>query len=141
MITAILSKGILAAFVVSTAFVYSAKSVRGRNPSCAELGNGAGSMRFQTLKESLASTDSDAVLYRQGVGLLGVDSGSVFVVSDTIVCTAVTSAADAAFRSSIRNGPFAVVRAGPRYVAFEPEAEPQPVFYVDTNFVFVTWTR
>jgi hypothetical protein len=108
--------------------------------SCASIGAGDGPKRLQRIKESLASSESDALRYRQAFGLVGVDSGSVVAVSDTITCSAVTASIDAEFRNPVRGGPFFVARAGARYVAFEPDAEPQPLFYVDTNFTYIGGT-
>lgn len=99
--------------------------------SCASTGTGAGLKRLQALKETLARTDTAAVLYRKGFGLTGVDSASVAVVTDTAVCSAVTASIDSAFTTSVRSGPFIVVLVGSLYFAYEANAEPQSTFYVD----------
>ena len=126
----------LVIFSVVTGVAY----MPGSKQSCAAIGSGDGPHRLQDIKEALASPESDALHYRQAFGLIGVDSSSVFAVSDTITCSAVTASIDAEFRNPVREGPFFVARAGPRYIAFEPDAEPQPLFYVDTNFTFIGGT-
>lgn len=85
--------------------------------------------------------ETDALEYRAAFGLTGVDSSAVVVVTDTTVCSAVTAAVDGAFDAAVRFGPLLVLRAGSIFVAYEPEAYPQPVFYVDSAYTFKAFTR
>lgn len=93
--------------------------------------------RISTIKENLASSDSGAILWRTGFGMVGVDSASLLVVADTLVCTAVTRSVDSAFHKGTSTEAYLVVlRAGPRYVSFAPSGQSQSLFITDTNYVF-----
>jgi hypothetical protein len=93
-----------------------------------------GQIRLQDIKENLASSDTESVLWRRGFGLTGVDSASVFVVTDTLVCTRVTHAVDSAFsQPAAMNQYLLVLKAGPRYIAFDEAG-------YGTNFVDTTFT-
>jgi hypothetical protein len=69
--------------------------------------------------------------------MTGVDSTSVLVVADTLVCTAVTRSVDSAFHKRASTEAYlVVVRAGPRYISFAPNGQSQSLFITDTNDVF-----
>lgn len=99
--------------------------------TCASPGTGMGLKLLQVFKQRLAATDTAAVLFRVGFGLTGVDSAAVTVVTDTAVCSRVTASIDSAFADSTHSGPFVVIQAGPYYIAYEANAEPQSMYYVD----------
>ena len=60
-----------------------------------------GLLRIADLKESIVAGDSGAILYRNGFGIAGVDTGTVRAVTDTLVCTRVTQTVDSAFSSPL----------------------------------------
>lgn len=109
-----------------------AQSVACPTPSAATLDD------VNTLKAILADTDSVRVAYRASLGLSGVSADSVMAVSDAAVCTSVTAAVDSYMKkdsSSAEN--LYVVKAGPRYVAFDSHGE-DPSQYVLTLAFVVT---
>lgn len=93
-----------------------------------------GLLRIADLKHHVVASDSGSILYRNGFGIAGVDTGMVRVVSDTLVCTRITQAVDSAFSSPLAPTPYlVVVRAGPRYVAFGMSGS--SYYFLDTTFV------
>lgn len=94
-----------------------------------------GQIRLQDIKEQLASSDTGSVLWRRGFGLTGVDSASVFVVTDTLVCTRVTHAVDSASARPPATDQYPLVlKAGPRYIAFDEAGYGTTL--VDTTFAY-----
>ena len=89
---------------------------------------------IQSLKETLASPDADAVLWRTSFGLAGADSASVSVVKRKRICTMVTRAIDSAFGIRPSKQAYLVLKVDTMYVAFEPLAQAQSMSIVDRKF-------
>jgi hypothetical protein len=90
------------------------------------------SVTIDGLKYQLVEGDTG---YRNFVGMAGVDSAALVVVTDTLVCTRVSQVVDSVFGHPTPTTPFLVVlRGGPRYVAFPSNKD--GFFYLDTNFVY-----
>jgi len=76
---------------------------------------------------------------RDSLGLAGVDTAQIVLVTTDSVCTEVTRSIDAANRRSLSAAAYIVVKAGNRYVALWPETNGVSgglVHYVDTAFVY-----
>ncbi len=110
------------------------------NEACAGVADG-GELRIAALKEMMASHDSDEVAMVGDLGLGGVDSSAVQVVANAHVCGRVAAAIESAAHFAPAGFPFLVLRAGPRYVAFDPSGINRSFFLVDTTFVFRTELR
>jgi hypothetical protein len=108
--------------------------------ACAD-GNSGGWLRVAALKEMIASTDPQEVQLVNGLGLGGVDTSAVQVVNDGAVCGRVAAAVAAGARFTNDGAPLLVLRAGARYVAFDPRGLNRSFFLVDTSFVFRTVLR
>lgn len=102
---------------------------------CTMPGNES-AVTIQSLKEELASSDSNAIRWRNGFGLVGVDSASVSIVTDTTACTRITAVVDSAFNSSPSATALATLRAGPRYVAFDTSSQDQ-WYVLDSTFALL----
>lgn len=89
---------------------------------------------IQSLKETLASSETDAVAFRTSFGLAGADSSSVSVVKRKRICTMVTRAIDNAFRIRPSTQAYLVLKVDTMYVAFEPFAQGQSMSIVDRKF-------
>lgn len=108
--------------------------------SCAD-GSTGGRLRIDAVKEMLASRDSGEIGLMNDLGLGGVDSSAVQVVRDVGVCARVASAILRAAHFELTHSPYLVLRAGPRYVAFDPRGYHRAFFLVDTTFSFRTVLR
>ena len=108
----------------------------GASTSSCYDGDPGGRFRTQVIKEMLASANPAEVSFRGSLGLGGVDSASVRVVTDQTVCAKVREAVDAASRTALPPVTLLVLRAGPRYVAFDPLGLTHAMFVVDTAFRF-----
>ena len=108
--------------------------------ACAGAANG-GELRIAALKEMIASREADQVAMMNGLGLGGVDSSAVHVVTDAGVCRRVAGVIESAVHFAPDGVPFLVLSAGPRYVAFDPNGINRSFFLVDTAFVFRTVLR
>ena len=117
-----------------------ASAEAGVGGACAGAGDG-GELRIAALKEMIASQDADEMAVTTGLGLQGVDSSAVHVVTDGGVCGRVAAAIESAAHFAPAGVPFLVLRAGPRYVAFDPSGINRSFFLVDTSFVFRTVLR
>jgi hypothetical protein len=96
----------------------------------------AASVTIANFKRSLSTGDANSSSLKTSVGLTGVDSSSVTIVTDSIVCTRVTHAIDSAFKDTSTASYF-VLHAGTSYVAF-PHLQPvHSLFFVDSNFTYV----
>jgi hypothetical protein len=95
-----------------------------------------GRLRTQAFKEMLASADQGEIAFRNSLGLGGVDSGAVRIVHDSGICSRVKAAVDGASHTDLSSLVFLVLRAGPRYVAFDPTGFTHALFIVDTTFRF-----
>jgi hypothetical protein len=94
-----------------------------------------GQARIQDIKVDLVATDTSAVLWRNGFGVAGVDSGSVLLISDSLVCTRVTYAVDSGLSQPLQGtSSMIVLKLGPRYIAFAESR--YGTFYVDTTFTY-----
>lgn len=89
---------------------------------------------IQSLKETLASSEIDAVAFKTSFGLAGADSASVTVVKRKRICTMVTRAIDSAFRIRPSTQAYLVLKVDTMYVAFEPLAQGQSMSVVDRKF-------
>ncbi len=103
--------------------------------ACAD-GDSGGAIRIAALKEMVASHDAGDRRLVDGLGLAGVDSSQVRIVQDPAVCGRVAAAIRAAVHFTPDGVPFLVLRAGGRYVAFDPSGMNRSYFLVDTAFVF-----
>jgi hypothetical protein len=76
---------------------------------------------IQSIKEELASSDSNAIRWRASFGFAGVDSSRVSVVTDSVACTRITAVADSTFQTTPPSTvALAVLRVGSsRFVAFD----------------------
>jgi hypothetical protein len=108
--------------------------------ACATTASG-GMIRVEAVKEMLASRAAADVAMMTRLGLSGVDSNTVHVESDDRVCRRVAAAIEGAVHFAPDGVPFLVLRAGPRYVAFDPSGANRSFFLVDTAFVFRTILR
>lgn len=108
--------------------------------ACAGAGDGGG-LRIAALKEMIASRDAGDRATTNGLGLGGVDSSAVHVVTDAAVCGRVAAAIESGAHFAPAGYPFVVLRAGPRYVAFDPSGINRSFFLVDTSFIFRTVLR
>lgn len=120
---------------VRSASVQMAPSSADRGAGCAD-GSTGGMLRIEALKEMLASPDPTNQGIADALGLTGVDTNSIKVVDDGLTCARVASAIRQGARFSLEGSPFLVLRAGPRYVAFDPRGFDRSFFVVDTSFVF-----
>ncbi len=121
----------------------SAASAPAADPShgaCANTAEG-GELRIAALKEMMSSRDADELAMLNRLGLAGLDSSAVHVVTDAGVCGRVAAAVESAAHFTPAGSPFLVLRAGPRYVAFDPSGINRSFFLVDTSFVFRTVLR
>lgn len=107
---------------------------------CAGAADG-GELRIAAFKEMIASHDADERMLMNGLDLSGVDSSAVHVVNDAGVCGRVAAAIESAAHFAPAGASFLVLRAGPRYVAFDPSGVNRAFFLVDTSFVFRTVLR
>lgn len=107
---------------------------------CAD-GSSGGWLRIDAVKEMLASRDTDEQTLMADIGLAGVDSSAIRVVNDAAVCGRVASAIELGTHMPPLGSPYLVLRAGPRYVAFDPRGFDRSFFLVDTGFVFRTVLR
>lgn len=89
---------------------------------------------IQSLKETLASSEPDAVAFKTSFGLANADSASVTVVKRKRICTMVTRAIDSAFRIRPSTQAYLVLKVDTMYVAFEPLAQGQSMSVVDRKF-------
>ena len=112
----------------------------GTAAACAD-GDTGGLLRVAALKEMMASAEPTEVRLVNSLGLGGVDTSTVRLVSDGAVCGRVAAAVAAGARFTLANSPLLVVRAGARYVAFDPSGVNRSFFLVDTGFVFRTVLR
>ncbi len=117
-----------------------APAVRDAKGACAGTVDG-GELRIAALKEMVASHAADEVSLMNGLGLSGLDSSAVHVVTDAAVCGRVAAAIESAAHFAPAGLPLLVLRAGPRYVAFDPSGINRSFFLVDTSFVFRTVLR
>ena len=108
--------------------------------SCAD-GSTGGLLRIDAVKEMLASRDAGEIRLMNDLGLGGVDSSAVQVVDDVGVCARVASAILRAAHFELTDSPYVVLRAGPRYVAFDPRGYNRAFFLVDSTFSFRTVLR
>jgi hypothetical protein len=127
--------GVAAATMLSLTSVSTDQTKVSPTSSCYLTAPG-GRFRTQAFKEMLASIDSNAIRLRTALGLADIDSGTVRVVTDANICTKVTEAIDAAPHDAPRPAVYLVLRAGPRYVAFDPLGRSHALFLVDTTFRF-----
>jgi len=93
----------------------------------------------QAIKLELVRPDSNAIRFRNAVGIAGVDSSIVAVVTDTVICTRIHQVVDSAFQISPPSDtayPSCPAR-GPRFVSFPSVGPSQSALYItDTNFVW-----
>ena len=108
--------------------------------ACAGAAEG-GELRIAALKEMIASRDANEMMLMNGLDLSGLDSSAVHVVTDAGVCSRVAAAIESAAHFAPAGLPFLVLRAGPRYVAFDPSGANRSFFLVDTSFIFRTVLR
>lgn len=101
---------------------------------CAGTASG-GELRVEALKEMIASREADEMAMVNGMGLAGVDSAAVRVVTDGAVCGRVASAIEARTHFTPAGSPFLVLRAGAHYVAFDPTGVNRSFFVVDSAFL------
>lgn len=78
---------------------------------------------------------------RDSVGLTGVDSSTVALVSDSVTCARVIAAVDSAFHSGPTSTPAIVVRGGGMYVLHWPSSTPSDnaisvLHFVDSTFTY-----
>jgi hypothetical protein len=102
--------------------------------ACGATADGGG-LRVAAIKEMLASRDARQVATVNGLGLGGVDSAEVRVVTDRTVCARVTDAIRVGAHFTPDGAPFLILSAGPRYVAFDPTGMNRSLFVVDAAFV------
>jgi hypothetical protein len=115
-------------------------SVAPSGSACAD-GSSGGWLRVAAMKEMIASRNADEVHLVNAAGLAGVDTSTVQVVADGAVCGRVAAAIKSGASVTLDGTPFLVLRAGPRYVAFDPRGINRAFFLVDTSFVFRTVLR
>ena len=111
------------------------ESLPGGEPSC-YLRNANGGFRVQAFKEMLVASGSDEVRLRTALGLAGTDTSDVVVVDDPGICGKVIRAVNDAAHMEHAATAMVVLRAGPRYVAFDPLGLTRALFFVDTTFHF-----
>lgn len=105
---------------------------------CVSPGTG-GQITVQALKLELGRPDSAAIRFRNVFGVAGVDSSTVTVVTDTIVCTRIHQVVDSAFHISptTTSSYLVVLRVGPRFISFSPRGPSSSAWYItDTNYVW-----
>lgn len=93
----------------------------------------------QGIKLELVRPDSAAIRFRNAFGIAGVDSSTVAVVTDTLVCTRIHQVVDSAFKITppSPSAYLVVVRVGSRFISFNPTgASPSALYITDTNFVW-----
>lgn len=98
-----------------------------------------GQSTVQGIKLELVRTDSAAIRFRNAFGIAGVDSSTVAVVSDTVVCTRIHQVVDSAFHITppTPSAYLVVLRVGPRFISFNPTGtSPSALYITDTNFVW-----
>ena len=93
-----------------------------------------GDMQIQAVKEMLTRSDSGSILLRNVLGLNGVDSSTVATITNSTICTSMTQAVDSALGVTPSTRAYLVIRAGPRYVAMEPDGPDQFFVYADTTY-------
>ena len=83
---------------------------------------------------------SESAPERDSVGLTGVDTSQVHVVTDSAVCARVARAIDSAFaHSPSPAGTFVIVQAGSVYVANAPDAPDDPgtlLHFLGSNYAY-----
>jgi hypothetical protein len=112
-------------------------TVAERSAGCADATDG-GWLRIAAIKEIVSSPGADQQHLALRLGLAGVDSGAVRVEQDDAVCARVAAAIREGAHFSLNGMPYLVLRAGPRYIAFDPSGLNRSFFVVDTTFVFRT---
>jgi hypothetical protein len=137
----------LAFFVVATAGITAESSfVDFNSRSAAPFGSGlvcpttnaTADTTIRGLKNAMVGTDGADSSFRTGLGIVGLDSSALVVVTDSLVCTRVTQVLDSVFHYATAStvSPF-VVKVGARYIAFPDLPVSRPKFILDTNYVFL----
>jgi hypothetical protein len=106
------------------------------------VANGRADTAIALTKSVLASTEPGDSSFKAQLGLTGVDSSAVVVVTDTVVCTRVTRVVDSATQARTpATTAYFVYRAGPIYFVYT-HLDPRPaLFLVDTTYRFLGWYR
>lgn len=85
-------------------------------------------------------TNERSAPIRTALGMQPVDSNSIEIVRDSLVCTQVTRAIDTRAGHPARGLAYLVAAFGPHYVAYEPNmtgGSQRILFVVDSTFTFL----
>jgi hypothetical protein len=92
----------------------------------------------QILKGVMASSAVGDSTFRVGIGVAGFDSSALNYVTDSVICTRLTTVEDSV--SNEMTPPavaFFSVRVGPRYLTFRPIVGNPSLWLFDTSFVLL----
>jgi hypothetical protein len=102
--------------------------------------NASAETTIREIRSMLAGTSPDDSSFRVEMGLVGVDSSALTVVTDSVVCTRVTSVLDSVTSSATPGThSYFVVKAAARYMAFGNLVTPRStsLWFLDTTYTFL----